>query len=314
MPDGVEGAVLAPRYKEIERRETATAVPNDHCTYDRVRDGKADPPFVDAAHSFVVFSLSQQKIPPMCTDVFQPAVLVHGTFASEETAREFAAALHEAAPVMHVFVDVTHKWIVATRDTTRMRDSGVVDAVLQDLIAQKQLRDRLDAEEFHANVKNSKAGSACIKTERKTRVNDGGQSSHRTSASVPAAVRHPSHSRAVVSFLVDYNQAEFPEFAFCVLRTTEDDTEAERFIKNVAVVNVDDTDFHVVNLSEWLFPQLLVTESLEQECFPNPELDAVMKHRRTCTAEAQAFDAAQKREDAAKARRGEVLPVADGDS
>tara|TARA_B110000046_G_scaffold181564_1_gene214002 strand:- start:87 stop:1121 length:1035 start_codon:yes stop_codon:yes gene_type:complete len=295
-------SLMGPRIDEIHRRKDVaeSSATNDVQVFERVRDGTPDPPYVDAAQGFVLFSLSSEEHWPRCKDPRQPAIKVWGAFPSRAVALDHAAHVEGVLggdAKVNFMVSETHRWIVACRSPARTADPQCAATQLQCMLSVMTDTKARDQHEFDDNVKRSKSGSVLFKDveDAQSRSKQDG-TLLRGLTPTPADRNYtstipPKQNFSVVCFLPDRGDAPYPEFAFCVLRCCDTEKEADRYIRNVAAVRVMDHDIHVVDTGSWNFPQMLVDGIVPQEKYRNAELDKVMSSHRTSTSEAQAFAA-----------------------
>ena len=285
--------LMGPRIDEIQRRKEAESTTFDDVTmFERVKDGKKDAMFFDETQQFVLFSLSSENMFPICMDAQQPGLMILGTFESLEEAVNHSKELTANGAKFSMLVNSVHRWLIAARSEKRLTDEKLMEEKLKRLQEEdKEERDR-GRKEFEDNVKRSKSGSVSMKKE-KNEVPVDITNKKGNKSKVSQGARDPSKRFAVISVICDQSGEDFPEFAFMVLQCFETCDEADKFVRNVVCLEIQDYNIHVVETCAWLFPQLMLTETVPNEVFRHSELDKVMSNHRTSSDHARAFEKEQ---------------------
>lgn len=286
---------IGPRMEEISRRQhVADTTQHDSVsTFKRVQ-GTVDPPFHDDRHKYVMFSVSSKNMFPRCFDPSQPALMVIGVYESVQEVHESVRMLQEANVPFNIQVDEMHKWIVAANDPVRLKDIDMMRQVRDDIIANDTESRLRSSAEFRENVTKQKAGSVPIVSEEKgDHVTETGDLTPAVCFRTPLPLRDQSQRYVAMLCLPDHRAVEYPEFVFCVLYVSETLDDMDRYVRNVASLEVLEYNIHVIETNAWIFPQMLQTQSPTNEVYRNSELNEVMSNHRNCSGEAQAFEKEQ---------------------
>lgn len=272
---------------EIRRRsdlQSADTLNTD--TFDHVQVDATHLSFTRPDQKYVVFSLSHVDIAPRAVDANSPAVCIYGVFATHDDATEHAQAVHTEHPNASVFIDRTHKWIVAPSSLERMLNHSAIDAHRDMLLRDLETKAEKDTQEFNDNVKHCRMGRTCASEAVDENIVAPKAKTASNRVSTRCDVRQ--QRLAVVSFVCD-QASDIPEFMFYSYGCVDDESTADAWIRNVCGDSVKDKHIDVVSTCEWVFPQQMTHKTMSKEHFRSGELTHLMRHHRNQPAEVKRF-------------------------
>ncbi len=282
-------------HNEIKRRSEITKQGfTDDKTFTKVEDNN-NFSFKFDDQAFVVFSLSQESFAPIPVNNSNPAICIYGAFPTREEAVEYAHNVIKEHNIS-IFVDQTHKWIAAVKNTECMTNNTYIESHTSKLIKKHQEMLHTNLQEFKENVENKKAGNT-TKNEKSDQPDQPKETTEKNSKShkISSKLDVRGQKLAVVSFVKD--DADIPEFLCQIFAFFDKEEDANVYIRNVCGDKIQDFDIDVVSTCEWIFPQNMTYENANKEIFRSEELDHIMRNHKNQPKEVARFkDAMDKNE------------------
>lgn len=275
LQQGVQSTFEA-HHNEIRRRARLDSDTLNSKTFDRVSSDGVDDPFEHPDQKFVVFSLSQAEFAPCPRDRAQPALCVYGTFETVEDAQEHARYVTRVHPKFSVFVDRTHKWIVAPVSMAHLTDAEYIEAHTRRLLEGVRKLNESNRHDFEENVANHRAGevTAVADSTPEHEGNTAGEPVQRSNDRIHSDCKLSEHRLAAVSFVRD--DASPPEFLFYVYACYETEESIHRYVCNTCGDRVSEHHIDIIKTCAWCFPQRMKSSSVAKEVYRSSELNNVM--------------------------------------
>lgn len=280
--------------QEIQRRATLGRSEVDTPSgFQRVNGVGNDPPFRSDEQQWVLFSVSHTGMAPrsLCAD--RPAIRVYGCFPDRDMAISYVEMLRESDPHCSLMLNRTHTWILACRDAERLADAAYVDLKTTRLLDAHAAALTLGRREFLDSVRKMQEDDrpalvvdgnvpsddedemdVCAKSAPKPGTEPPGGTTTRARGFLPASCELSGQRVACVCFVQDPGE-DAPEVLFNVLGCFGSDAEADRYVRNVASVQVVDHDIDVVQTLRWIYPTIPVETTVKRE-YRSSELTAIM--------------------------------------
>lgn len=287
LQQGVQSTFEA-HHNEIRRRSHLDNETINSRMFERVSSDGVDDPFEHADQKFVVFSLSQAEFAPCPRDSAQPAVCVYGAFETIEDAHEHARLVTAKHPQFSVFIDRSHKWIVAAATMAHLTDAQYVEEHTKRLLEGVRAQNEANQREFDENVANRRAGEVTTPSDEPVgESNDSTESAERSNDRIHADCKIAEHRSAAVSFVCD--DASPPEFLFRVYACYETDDAIHRYVCNTCGDHVSEHHIDVIKTSTWVFPQRMHSSKVAKEVYRSSELNKVMNTHKKNPQEVERF-------------------------
>ena len=287
LTEGVR-STFEEHHNEIRRRSSVARTGEDlnASTFEHVENEGADDPFVNPEQRYVLYSLSQKEFAPCPRDETQPALCIYGTFQTNEEAHEHSAHVIKEHPSNSILLGHTHDWIVAHATLEHMKDADYGPAHAKRLLDGESAKREASTKEFHENVTTQRAGAVRDVTDEAADKHDIPVESN-PHHKINTICRVADQRFAVVSFVKD--ESTPPEFLFRVYACYETESEANRYVRNVAGDHVRDFDIDVIKLCAWAFPQSMDGVHVQKEVYRSSELNAVMASHKKNPQEVEKF-------------------------
>ena len=289
--------------QEIRRRAAVHSEGNvNSCMFERVDDDGLDDPLENPEQTFVVFSLSHREFAPRASDPTNPGLCVYGAFETREEAMEHAAEVQRRHPKHSLLIDRTHQWICAPATVAHLQDEAHICAKRDALLRAHANEQAAARREFDANVAEQRAGRVAHPAAEDgggggdgdggggggDGDGDGGAAAPKDPAvRVHRACRVDGQALAVLSVLPDSD--EDAEFLFRVYGLFESEAAANKYVRNVCGVHVQDHNIDVVKTCAWIFPQQMDGRHVQKEVYRSEELNRVMGALKRSPQEVQRF-------------------------
>lgn len=282
--------------EEIQRRAGAKEMSYGHSettTFERAEDDGRDDPYLNPEHRYVLFSLSHREFAPVCQDAKNPAVCIYGTFETRELACEHASVVRKNNPCVSLLIDDTHKWICAVSSVSRLSDLEYCDMHRERVLSDHADRLRANKDDFSRNVRERRMGDVSTPVE----AQEGESTPLATSLSegkieiatrMSESCRVVDQSMCIVSFLKD-NLSNSSEFLFRVYACYDNESNANRHIRNVVGDMVKDHDIDVVRTACWIHPYKMDAKHVKKEIYRSSELHKVMKAHKNAPDQVSRF-------------------------
>jgi len=275
-PGGSADNVLAEHHGEIQRRvAVAESVVTGVAAFARAEGIGDDPPMVDPDQRFVLFSVSHEGVPPRALDRTRPALRVYGYFPDQDEARRMAEVVAAQDPDCCLQLNRTHEWILACRTLPRLGDAAAVAAKTERLLRAHVAAQALRRDEFDSTVRSMQEDRSGDRPLRETTESDDEDEPGTTKAaeavaevpmlppggrraptSLPACCDVSGQGVVAMSTVADAEEPESPEFLFRVYGCFANEVDADRYVRNVASVEVTEFDVDVALARKWLHPTL----------------------------------------------------------
>jgi hypothetical protein len=311
VPDAPDGAdkVLAEHHVEIQRRvAVADSGVSGVATFARVAGIGDDPPLRDPDQRWVLFSVSHEGVPPCALDRMRPALRVYGCFPDQDEARRMADVVAAQDPDCCLQLNRTHEWILACRTLPRLGDAVEVAAKTERLLRAHLTAQALRKDEFDDKVRAMQDDHSGDRPLRETTESDDEDESGTTKAAkeveadaeapalppggrraltaLPACCDVSGQGVVAMSMVADTEEPEAPEFLFRVYGCFATEVDADRYVRNVASVEVTEFDVDVALTRKWL--HLTVPMDVKKE-YRSTELTKIMDHHRAQPKRVEAF-------------------------
>lgn len=294
LQQGVQ-STFETHHHEIRRRAQLDTSTINSRTFERVASDGLDDPFEHPDQRFVVFSLSQSEFAPRPRDEAQPALCVYGAFGTVEEAHEHARLVTIKQPECSVFVDRTHRWIVAPATIAHLTDAPYLEAHASRLLDRVRAQREADQREFDENVANQRAGEVRrggTPPSVQDEATEATEASERAAAQRPndrvhAECKLPEQRCAAISFVCD--DASPPEFLFYVYACHETDEAMHRYVCNTCGDRVYDHHIDVVRTCTWVFPQRMHGAKVAKEVYRSSELNKLMSAHKKSPQDVERF-------------------------
>ena len=295
-PNAQAQAIFGQHHKEISRRSNLVESDSlNPSSFPRAKDSSETFSFRMPGQSWVLFSVSHIRMPPVCEDPRKPAVRFYGLFDTAEDATDHAKVVMSVDSSANIQLCRSHDWVamcstpesLSADDETREHVQKVIDAYK----AKRQTADN----EFHENVESKKGGKGLKDglSEKEARISREAKEAANTilgeaqkqpntlcrAPRLPRAAEVRDQAMIVVSFLPDTLKI-IPEPLFQVYGAFNSQTEADAYIRNTAGDIVRDFDMYVVSACEWIFPQDVDTLVIGNEIYRSDELNSVMSNHK----------------------------------
>lgn len=279
--------------KEIQRRSSvAREGAASGAAFARVEGVGDDAPFYNQYQQWVLFSTSHTGMAPVSESPDRPALRIYGCFPDRESALDFADVIRSADASCNVQLNRTHTWVLACKNEERLQNAEYVAAKTERLVAQHLARIEAGHSAFKENVKRMQEDNtpivgtdAGIPSDDEEEIASppsapgAPRSGRRAPSMLPRYCELSGQSAACVCFVQDDPGCEEPEFLFNVLSCFGTDTEADRYVRNVAAQQVSDYDIDVISTISWVFPTVPI-ENMKKE-YRSTELTRIMECHRS---------------------------------
>ena len=287
-------SLMEPNQIEIQRRSgiAQDAENLNQDVFQRVGDGQLAGPFVRPDQLWVLYSISHVYMSPVCKDPRNPGVRIYGVFETNEDARDHANLI-SAEDKCSLLISPTHEWIVGASQPDRY-DQRIAAPHIEKLLDANLAKRASERTKFEENVSKKTVPYEGKKEDEDDQASGDAADGEELSEGMTRAKKLPrtlgvrEQSYAVVSFLPDTTRSS-PEFIFRVYACFEMQSDADRYVRNVAADHVKELDIDVVSLCEWLHPQTVQGKNLPKEVFRAGELDSIMSWHRSQPEEVDKF-------------------------
>jgi len=304
-PGGGADNVLAEHHDEIQRRVAVSeSVVTGVAAFARAEGIGDDPPMEDPDQLWVLFSVSHEAVPPRALDRMRPALRVYGCFPDQDEARRVAEVVAAQDPDCCLQLNRTHEWILACRTLPRLGDAAEVAAKTQRLLRAHIAAQALRADEFDSTVQAMQEDRSGDRPLRETTESDDEDESsaangkateaapvlppggRRAPTALPACCDVSGQGVVAMSTVADTEEPEAPEFLFKVYGCFAHEVDADRYVRNVASVEVTEFDVDVALTRKWLHPTVQMDVKKE---YRSTELTKIMDHHRAQPKRVEAF-------------------------
>lgn len=300
------------RQQELERRHEVACNHQETRSFKRATGSGRDPDFVAKEQSVVLFSVSHAEMPPKALNVTEPGLRIYGTFASEQDALAHARCIQQHDAVCNLQMHATHDWIVAAKSHANLQDASYLNEKKSRILESYSSEQRRARSDFERNRKERLAGTSLPPEEVESSQIEGAPA-RLASGHLPRSAEVRDQQVAVISVLPDTENPECPEFLFRVYRCFDGLDNADRYVRNVASVQMEEYNIDVVSCCEWVFPQnSSAPGAISREEFRNDELNSIMDTHAKNAGEVEAFRKWEESEDLKRKEESEDLKQEDG--